>query len=680
MTGTYIDKIGKLINKTIKSVLTLVMALAALYMILSVARSHEADLRHSSVSYAEQLNTFFSEKAQVLQSLEVLAANKEFSTYEEQLSIVDSLTALDESVPAMYIAYPDNSLVYTGGWKPEEGFVLTDRVWYEGASKTDGVFVSDPYVDETTGNMCVTLSKAVMEGGSLKAVVGMDIYITEISSLAEETYKGGNYIFITTANGTIVTHPNEKLAMTIDNQTTLQDAQKGHYKKLMKNDKIVKIIDYNGIKNAMSSSVACNGWKVISVNSLFSTFINIIITVALFIVVYIVTTSITKSFTKKEMIRWFAPIGSVCNKVTQIAEGDLTVEFDEEAVTEEVAQLTYCLNDTVEQLRFYIQDIENVVQHISNNDLTVTVEGDYKGSFVEIKNALQMILDRLNDSFERVNEQSSIVVSYSGQVQTSTLQVASGSAEQSAAITDLADSIAVLSDQIARIEQNAEEASSVSEKTNQQLQEGNQQMEALVSAMNTITDASKQIGAIVTTINDLAEQTNLLSLNASIEAARAGEAGRGFAVVAGEISKLAEASSQSSLTITRLIDNSNRAVEEGKTLVDLTAGTLEAGIQDSLQSRDKILEITEFVRSQNEAVKKIEMGIQEIAQVIETNAAASQENTAISDELITCANTLLETVEGYKLRSDIVEEAQEEEMPEEIDEESGEEYEAYDEE
>ena len=205
-------------------------------------------------------------------------------------------------------------------------------------------------------------------------------------------------------------------------------------------------------------------------------------------------------------------------------------------------------------------------------------------------------------------------------------------------------------------------------------------MEALVRAMNTITDASKQIGVIVTTINDLAEQTNLLSLNASIEAARAGEAGRGFAVVAGEISKLAEASSQSSLTITKLIDNSNRAVEEGKTLVDLTAETLEAGIQDSLQSRDKILEITEFVRSQNEAVKKIEMGIQEIAQVIETNAAASQENTAISDELITCANTLLETVESYKLRSDIVEEAQEGEISEEIYEEADEEYEVSDEE
>ena len=167
-----------------------------------------------------------------------------------------------------------------------------------------------------------------------------------------------------------------------------------------------------------------------------------------------------------------------------------------------------------------------------------------------------------------------------------------------------------------------------------------------------VQDTSKEIGVIITTINDISEETNLLALNASIEAARAGEAGKGFAVVADEISKLAAASAQATETITRLIENSMRAVDVGKDLADRTSVTLQTGIDNSLKSNHDIMQITEFVKSQAGAVEKIEKSVHDIAAIIDSNAATSQENAAISDELINCASALKEMVDAYHLREE----------------------------
>jgi methyl-accepting chemotaxis protein len=550
------------------------------------------------------------------------------------------------------VAYDDEELVMSGGWQPPEDFDHRTRDWYTGAKTIDdGVYVSEPYLDEQSGGYCITISKRMMRDGEFIGVCGIDLYMDDLVALMESTYENNAYAFLVSADGTILTHPSESIALSEDHSYTLDNVLKGRYKGLKRTGKRCLVKNYKfGTMSAMSKTIDSTGWKVVYMSPATKEIQAPIILLIILVLLYLLSVKITKESCEKEMNRWFSPLISIGEKVTEIAVGNLDVVFDEEAVSEEIAMLTVSLNDTVSQLKTYISDISYVVNNISNNNLDVRSTVEYQGAFIAIQNGLNMILDKLNAAFGQVNEQSEIVVSYSEQVQESTAQVANGATEQNLAVQGLAGNIKVLSEQIQYITRNAEAASEVSQVTNQQLANGNEEMQSLLEAMKTIEETSKQIGVIITTINDISEETNLLALNASIEAARAGEAGRGFAVVADEISKLAGASADATENITKLIENSMRSVEVGKELADRTSETLQTGINNSLKSNEDILQITEFVKNQAHAVEEIEKSIEEIASIIDSNAATSQQNAAISEELINCANALKVTVDEYNLR------------------------------
>ncbi|MCM1158556.1 MAG: methyl-accepting chemotaxis protein [Bacteroidales bacterium] len=654
MQGSYVNRISKIIMKLITLLLVaLGIGTIIITMVYSTKMSNYR-MRAKVLEYADEVNADFDASISQLGSLALVMENEQISGYEDTLAYVDSIVAVNENFSAVYVAYDDKNLIMSGGWQPPEDFDHRTRDWYTGAKDlTEGVYISEPYLDEQSGGYCITLSKRMMKDNEFIGVCGMDIYLDDMIAMMERSYEGKNYAFLVSAEGTILTHPNEELMLSGENAYTLDTALKGKYKKLVNTDKHYIIRDDTfGMKTAMSTEISSVGWKVIYVmpatENMGGTFIVLIV----LIVLLVVLRRLIKQYCEQEMNHWFRPLTSISEKVTEIAAGNLDVAFDEEPLSEEIAMLTVSLNDTVTQLKTYIGDITFVVNNISNNNLSVSSDVEYQGAFIAIRNGLNTIIDKLNVAFGQVNEQSEIVVNYSGQVQESTMQVANGATEQNLAVQGLVSNIGILSEQIQHITKNAEEASEVSELTNKQLALGNEEMQSLLLAMETIEDTSKQIGVIITTINDISEETNLLALNASIEAARAGEAGKGFAVVADEISKLAAASAQATETITRLIENSMHAVDVGKNLADRTSVTLQTGVNNSLKSNDDIMQITEFVKNQAGAVEKIEKSVRDIAVIIDSNAAASQKNAEISEELINCASALKDTVDVYQLRDE----------------------------
>ncbi len=653
MQGSYVSRINKIIMRIISGLLIGTGIITIIITVFYATKMSSYQMKSMTSDYSLQVDEQFNDKLVQLNSLVRMMETEQIKGDAATLKYVDTIVEANDSLSAVYVAYADKHLVMSGGWQPPEDFDFRDRDWYTGTMDTDDFFVSDPYIDEQSGQYCITLSKRMMQDGECIGACGMDIYMDDMISLMKNSYKGKSYAFLVTADGMIVTNPDKSLALSTDSSTTLDKARKGAFKKLSKTDKVYYVNDYTfGLKLAMSADVPSVNWKVVYIMPASSSLNLMIVILIALIVIMIGIRIIIHRYCEREMNHWFRPLSSIAEKVTEIAQGNLDVVFDEEPLAEEIAMLTVSLNDTVEQVKTYIGDITFVVNNISNNNLAVESHVEYQGAFIAIKNGLNTIIDKLNHAFGQVNEQSEIVVNYSGQVQESTMQVANGATEQNLAVQGLVGNIAVLSEQIQHITKNAETASEVSQLTNKQLALGNEEMQSLLQAMQSIEETSKEIGVIITTINNISEETNLLALNASIEAARAGEAGKGFAVVADEISKLAAASAEATDTITKLIENSMQAVDVGKELADKTSVTLQTGINNSLKSNKDILEITEFVKSQMSAVEAIDKSVHDIAAIIDANAATSQENAAISDELINCANALKTTVDEYNLRED----------------------------
>ena len=378
------------------------------------------------------------------------------------------------------------------------------------------------------------------------------------------------------------------------------------------------------------------------------TVIIFIVIVAAGLAIAVVTTMIGKIITNSIT----EPVKQIDAAVASLRKGELSnVEMLTYESEDELGDTIRNLKEAMGILADYVSEISVEVKAIAQGDLTRNGDDitDFLGDFSELKTSLLYILKRFNSTLTEISNLAEQVSSNASEVENASKSLADGATEQAGVIEELNATIDTVVDMAEDTAKETQNASARVKASANKANEEKEKMNELLTEMEHITEISKEIGNIITDIEDIASQTNLLSLNASIEAARAGEAGRGFAVVADQIGKLAADSAKSAVNTRDLIDKTLVEIEKGNTITRTTADAFNQIITD-MESFAELAENTmEKANSQAESLEQIGQGIEQLSGVVQGNAASSEENTAISINLAEGAAKMHDRVNIFKL-------------------------------
>ena len=346
---------------------------------------------------------------------------------------------------------------------------------------------------------------------------------------------------------------------------------------------------------------------------------------------------------------YLAPVQEILQGASRLEAGNLKIHIAVQT-DDELGRMAKALNHISTTVDNYVDDISRQLSRMAENDMDVTIRQKYIGDFVPIQTSIEKITDSLNRTLRQIILSADRVASGSVNVSAGAQALSKGAGEQADAIEELAAAIENLSRDIAA---NADDAVRMSENATdvtERIAKSNEEMDKLIRAMSEIRESSAGIEAIIRTIEDIADQTNLLSLNASIEAARAGEAGRAFAVVANEIRDLAAKSSESVSQTTALIERSLAAVQNGVLIADDTAQSLTAVVEGAREITGSVGKISNASQNQKKILDEVTKSVEQIEGVVQANISAAQESALTSEELSEQSKRLHELVNQFHLK------------------------------
>lgn len=341
------------------------------------------------------------------------------------------------------------------------------------------------------------------------------------------------------------------------------------------------------------------------------------------------------------------PINNAIDRLSKLSQGDLQTECEIARTRDETETLGIVLSDTVDKLNLYVSDIDQYVQNIENGNLSYISDVSYIGDFKQIEESLNKLSASLKMVFSSVNESVSQIRAGASQFSEGSVNLAKNSSIEAGTIMELSSTVQGIADHVTTNASNALKAKELSENSYERINQSNDNMHEMLDAMDAINSSSLEIAKFIKVIEDIAFQTNILSLNASVEAARAGSAGKGFAVVADEVRSLATKCAEAANSSTRLIENALEAVKNGTVTANKNAENLQEVVNLISQVNELVESVAEASNQQSIAVRQVNEGFEQISLTVQTTSATAEESAASSEELSGQANMLEEMVRKY---------------------------------
>ncbi|RDU22055.1 methyl-accepting chemotaxis protein [Anaerosacchariphilus polymeriproducens] len=605
-----------------------------------IEKSARNTVEAEAAAYSNQISGWAQSILAELESFKLTLESLPFER-EEEIAYMKNTVERNPSYPTgLYIGSESGDFLDPSGWVPDDDYVVAERDWFKEGLKHEKFTFGNPYFDVSTKNYTVSASVVLKQKKlSGKYVVAADINLDYVSKLISDikVMDTGRAFLVNKSDMAIIAHADKEMIA----KTLGAEGQDKFYKnvaqKIAKDDASkINTFEEQGDKATYMidcESVQGTDWVLVSyieknevLKELYSLQTFTLAATVVCLIILGICVSIAISYIIK-------PVGALTDAITKISKGDFTVQVNTKGRDE--------ISVMGRSMQRFIANMRGIISEISQSSEQLNNQAENSSSISEnLYSAASSQSIAMDELAETVNE------------------LARANAEIAENATNLATIVSSVSDNGVEVGRHMSETVEQSLKGKEDMVEVTDLMENIVGSINDlkdvvnkVSDTTIQINSIVNLIGDIADETTLLSLNASIEAARSGEAGRGFAVVADQIGKLAVSSTEAVEKITKLTSEINELVTDTIQQTELSVKEINTSSGKIDRASQTFGDIFKTIRQTDDILQDMLERVGNVNEVAASVAAITEEQSAAAEEILATAEELASTAKNVTQNS-----------------------------